>query len=318
MWARTCRWDTAMSRPADPMADPAGGDPGRPRLVTPDLLRSWPLPEPAGSKYSRGQVLVVGGSCTTPGAAMLAAVSSLRMGAGRLTVATAGGIAGQLAVALPECGTLPLPQDEQGCIAGDGAAELLHDEIARTDAVLVGPGLLGGDGTTRLVSAIARMLPDDVPVVLDAAAVTTVRALDHASVEALRGRLVLTPNAREMALLVDVDEVSEDDLAPAVLEVAEQLDAVTACGPWVGADGGLWRISTGDTGLGTSGSGDVLSGAVVGLVGRGASPLQATLWAKHVHAAAGDVLAARWGRVGYLAGEIAPELPLVMRSLGGD
>jgi NAD(P)H-hydrate repair Nnr-like enzyme with NAD(P)H-hydrate dehydratase domain len=62
----------------------------------------------------------------------------------------------------------------------------------------------------------------------------------------------------------------------------------------------------------------VFSGALVGLIARGASPLQATVWAKHVHAAAGDVLAARWGRVGYLASEITPELPLVMRSLGGD
>ena len=70
--------------------------------------------------------------------------------------------------------------------------------------------------------------------------------------------------------------------------------------------------------LGTSGSGDVLAGALVGLVGRGASPIQATLWAAHVHAAAGDVLAARWGRDGYLADEIALELPCVLRSLGGD
>ena len=55
-----------------------------------------------------------------------------------------------------------------------------------------------------------------------------------------------------------------------------------------------------------------------GLIARGAEPLQATAWSKHVHAAAGDVLAARWGRVGYLATEMLPELPLVMRSLGGD
>ena len=74
----------------------------------------------------------------------------------------------------------------------------------------------------------------------------------------------------------------------------------------------------GDTGLGTSGSGDVVAGAVAGLLARGAEPVQATVWAKHVHAAAGDVLAARWGRVGYLATEMLPELPLVLRSLGGD
>jgi ADP-dependent NAD(P)H-hydrate dehydratase len=303
-------------RPDD--AGHGGGSPESPRLVTPDLLRSWPLPEPGGTKYARGQVLVVGGSCTTPGAVLLAGTAALRMGAGRLSVATAEGVAMPLAVALPVSGTLPLPQDEQGAITGERVAAVLEHEIARADAVLVGPGLLGRDATRRLLRAVAGALPDDVPVVLDAAAVTALPDLDRASTAALRGRAVLTPNTHELTPLLGQDEVSEDELAQATLEVAGRLGAVVACGPWVAATGGLWKVSTGDTGLGTSGSGDVLSGALVGLVGRGATPTQATLWAKHVHAAAGDVLAARWGRVGYLADEITPELPLVLRSLGGD
>jgi hydroxyethylthiazole kinase-like uncharacterized protein yjeF len=287
-------------------------------VVTPDLLRSWPLPEPAGTKYARGQVLVVGGSTTTPGGVMLAGEAALRMGAGRLSVATAEAVAVQLAVALPVCGTLPLPQDDQGSITGDGAEALLEDEIARADAVLVGPGLRGGEGAVRLLAAVASTLREDLPVVLDAAAVTALPDLDDASARRLGGRLVLTPNTHELAGLLDGDEVSDDEVARAALEISDSLDAVVACGPWVAADGGLWHVSTGDTGLGTSGSGDVMSGAVAGLVARGASPLQATVWAKHVHAAAGDALAARWGRLGYLASEITPELPLVLRSLRGD
>lgn len=302
-------------RPDD--AGHVGGRPESPSLVTPDLLRSWPLPEPGGTKYARGQVLVVGGSCTTPGAVMLAGTAALRMGAGRLSVATAEGVAVPLAVALPVAGILALPQDEQGVITGERVAVVLDDEIARADAVLVGPGLLGRAATQRLLGVILDMLPDGRPIVLDAGAVTALPELDDASTAALRGRAVLTPNAHELASLIDRDEVSEDDLAEATVGIAERLDVIVACGPWVAADG-LWKVSTGDTGLGTSGSGDVLSGALVGLIGRGASPLQATLWAKHVHASAGDVLAARWGRVGYLADEIAHELPLILRSLGGD
>lgn len=299
-------------------AERGGGVVAAPRLVTPDLLRDWSLPEPTGTKYARGQVLVVGGSCTTPGAVALAGTAALRMGAGRLSVATAEGVATPLAVALPVCGTFPLAQDERGVITGERVAAMLEDEVARADAVLVGPGLLGGPGTERLLRDLIGILPEDLPVVLDAAAVTTLPDLDGGSTAALRGRVVLTPNVRELAPLLDVDEVPEDDVEAATLGVAERLDAVVACGPWVAADGGLWKVPTGDTGLGTSGSGDVLSGALVGLIGRGASPVQATVWAKHVHAAAGDVLAARWGRVGYLADEITRELPLVMRSLGGD
>jgi hydroxyethylthiazole kinase-like uncharacterized protein yjeF len=302
-------------RPDD--AEHVGGSPESPSLVTPDLLRSWPLPEPGGTKYARGQVLVVGGSCTTPGAVMLAGTAALRMGAGRLSVATAEGVAMPVAVALPVSGTLPLPQDEQGVITGERVVAVLEHEIARANAVLVGPGLLGRDATRRLLSAVVNALPGDLPVVLDAAAVTALPGLDRESTAALRGRTVLTPNTHELASLLDQDEMSEDDVAEATLAISGRLGAVVACGPWVAA-GGLWKVSTGDTGLGTSGSGDVLSGALVGLIGRGASPLQATLWAKHVHAAAGDVLAARWGRVGYLADEITRELPLVLRSLGGD
>ena len=286
--------------------------------ITPDLLRSWPLPEASGTKYARGQVLVVGGSCTTPGAAMLAGIAALRMGAGRLTVATAEHVAMQMAVALPECGTIALPQDEDGSITGEGVESLLDGELARADAVLTGPGLRVGEGTVRLVGAIARTVPEDVPVVLDAAALAELRDVDAALVGALGGRLVLTPNAAELAQLVGVSEVPEDELARGTLDVAARFDAVVGCGPWIAAQGNLFKVSTGDTGLGTSGSGDVVAGAVAGLLARGADPLRATAWAKHVHAAAGDALAARWGRVGYLATEMLPELPLVLRSLGGD
>ena len=302
----------------DESPDVEGGTIDSPRVVTPDLLRSWPLPEPTGTKYSRGQVLVVGGTCTTPGSVVLAGTAALRMGAGRLTVATAEGVAVPLAVALPVSGTLPLPQDDDGSITGERAEELLATEISRADAVLLGPGLRAGDGTVRLLGALADVAAKDVPLVLDAAAVSMLPDLDPATVRKLGGRLVLTPHPQELARLLDVDEVAEDDLAQASLRVAEEMDAVVGCGPWIAADGALWQVSTGDTGLGTSGSGDVVAGAVVGLIARGASPVQATVWSKHVHAAAGDVLAARWGRVGYLATEVLPELPLVLRSLGGD
>ncbi|WP_208544183.1 NAD(P)H-hydrate dehydratase [Nocardioides seonyuensis] len=296
----------------------AGGNVDSPHLVTPEVLRSWSLPEPSGSKYSRGQVLVIGGTCTTPGAVMLAGTAALRMGAGRLTIATAEGVATQLAVALPESGTLPLPQDDEGSISGERLEELLEDEVARADAILVGPGLRAGEGVEKLLAAVATAAPKGVPVVLDAAAVTVMPGLEAELGTSLQGHLVLTPNAPELARLLDVDEVKDEHVPPAILRIAEGLDAVVACGPWIASPAGLWKISTGDTGLGTSGSGDVVAGALVGLIARGATALQATVWAKHVHAAAGDVLAARWGRVGYLASEITDELPLVMRSLGGD
>ena len=89
-------------------------EPSVPAVVTPALLRDWPLPAVGSSKYGRGQVLVVGGARGTPGAAMLAALASLRAGAGRLTLGVADSVAVAVAVALPESGVLGLPETATG------------------------------------------------------------------------------------------------------------------------------------------------------------------------------------------------------------
>lgn len=299
-------------------AEVVGGSSTSPRLVTPALLRTWPLPEPDGSKYNRGLALVVGGSCSTPGGAMLAGASALRMGAGRLHVATAEGIAAQVAVAVPECGTTGLPQDDEGAITGVDAGVLLEKELSRADAVLVGPGLSDAEGAARLLQEVVGTLPEGTPVVLDAFAATTLPDVPAQLARQLFGRLLLTPNSGELARLVERDDLAEGDVVDAALTVARRFGAVVGCDSWIVAGGDVWQVTTGDTGLGTSGSGDVVAGAALGLLSRGAGLTQSLVWAKYVHAAAGDVLAARFGRVGYLASEIPPELPLVLGSLRGD
>ena len=296
----------------------AGGTLDDPRLVTPDMLREWPLPSPAGTKYTRGQAVVVGGSCTTPGAVLLAGVSALRMGAGKLHLGVAEGVASHLAVAVPESGVTALRESAKGSVTGEGAGAALQRETSRADGVLIGPGLDDPAGSARLVAEIVPTLGDETRVVLDAFGLTVLPDLDDAVVDALRGRLVATPNVGELEYVLERDELSDDDVPAAVLEAAERFDAVVGCEQWVAADGRLWQVTTGDTGLGTSGSGDVVAGAALGLLSRGAGLAQALVWAKYVHAAAGDNLAMRLGRVGYLARELPDELPLVLRTLRGD
>ena len=298
--------------------DVAGGGTDRPTLITPALLRTWSLPEPSGSKYSRGQVLVVGGSRSTPGGVLLAGTSALRMGAGRLSIGAAEGIAPHIAVALPECGTTSLPEDADGAVTGKRVADLLRREIERSDAILVGPGLTDAQGSGELLAEVLSVLPDDVPVVLDAFGLTVLPQLTVAQQETLRGRVVLTPNTGELRRIVEWDEIPDDRVVDAALEAAQRYGAVVGCDTWVAWDGRVWQVTTGDTGLGTSGSGDVVAGATVGLLSRGAGLAQALVWAKCVHAAAGDALAMRYGRIGFLASELPPQLPLVLRSLRGD
>lgn len=291
----------------------SGGD-ARAHPVTPALLRAWPLPEPGaeGDKDARGAVLVVGGARGTPGAAMLTGLAALRVGAGRLTLAVGASVATAVAVAVPECGTVPLAEDDEGRLDGSG---MLADELERSAVVCLGPGLTGADATRTLLRTLLPQVGGDCAVVLDAFALGVLP--DVADLVApLAGRLVLTPNAAEGARLLGDDR--RRPAPPGALCLADRYGAaVTWHGTLADADGRTWESSTGTSGLATSGSGDVLAGAVAGLLARGATPAQAACWGTHAHGAAGDRLAARVAARGYLARELLDELPAVLTELEG-
>lgn len=294
-------------------------------VLTPAFLRGWPLPERTGSKDERGGVLVVGGAAATPGAAMLTGLAALRAGAGRLTLAVAASVAGTVAVAVPESGVLALPESG-GRLTGELPADAA-DELERTDAVVLGPGLDDPDSATALVEAVAAALDPTTPVLLDAFALGVLPHVSRDARERLRGRLVLTPNHAEAERLLEGDEGSqdgpedeagdgEDSTAATAHRIARRYDAVVALSGVVAEpQGRIWTSAGGASGLGTSGSGDVLAGAVGGLLA-GRVPLdQAACWGVALHTTAGDRLAAAVGPLGFLARELVDEIPKVLVEL---
>ena len=304
----------------------ARADASGPTLVTPSLLRGWPLPAPGQDKYSRGSVLVVGGARATPGAALLAGTAALRAGAGKLTLAVAESVSVHLGVAMPECGSIGLPETAAGSVKPE--LDRISPYLDKADAILVGPGLDDPDLANELLEAMLSReggagsgsqgdagSGEGPAVVLDAYALGALVPLED-QLGPWRGRLILTPNPTEAAVLLgrDVNDL-EKDLA----EISARFGAVVSCQGLITQPPGLnpdepelWKITTGYGGLGTSGSGDVLAGAIAGFRARGTTGAQAACWGTHLHAAAGDRLASRLGPLGFLARELADELPALM------
>lgn len=272
-----------------------------------------PLPAHRGEvdKDARGRVLAIGGCAEMPGALLLAGVAALRAGAGKLQLGTSASVAPMLALAIPESLVIALPESEGAICAS--AHERLDARIANADVLLLGPGLAACKETDKLARAILAAAHAPQQLVLDAAVLATLEA--SRSQLLARGQCtVLTPHAGEMATMlgIDVAEVQADP-AGAAHRAAERFGAIVALkgsNTFVAApDGRLFRYGGGGVGLATSGSGDTLAGIVAGLIARGASPLEGTIWAVYVHGEAGKRLARRIGRVGFLARELLAEVP---------
>jgi hydroxyethylthiazole kinase-like uncharacterized protein yjeF len=291
------------------------------REVTLDYLRENPLPQPdeAGDKEGRGRVLVIGGSLEVPGAALLAGTAALRAGCGKLQIATCRSIAPHLGLALPEALVAGLPETAGGGIDPACAPDLAA-RAARCNAVLLGPGMMDEDAVAALVGELLVAVQGPAFVV-DAGALTGLRDRP----EVLRnhaGRLVLTPHAGEMAAYLGITkaEVADDPVAAARQAAASAQCVVAmkgACTYIVSPQGEAWSSRHGNVGLATSGSGDTLAGIIAGLLARGVTPVQATIWGVYLHAEAGNRLSRSRGTLGFLARELLAEVPAIMADMAG-
>jgi ADP-dependent NAD(P)H-hydrate dehydratase / NAD(P)H-hydrate epimerase len=285
-----------------------------------DAAAAWPPRKPASHKGDFGHVLVVAGSVGKTGAAVLSAMGALRSGAGLVTVAIPESALAPVAAARPELMTEPLPAAGRGFAAS--ALERALELAQARDAVVLGPGL----GQAAETQAFARALVARCasPLVLDADGLNAFAASAEGGPAAelpwRTAPTVLTPHPGEMARLAGG---STRDVQSRRLESARALAARSGAvvvlkgqrSVIAAPDGRAAVNRTGNPGMATGGTGDVLAGIIGALLARGCDAWTAAIAATCVHGLAGDRAAARLGQESLLAGDLVAALPEALRAL---
>lgn len=282
-----------------------------------DVAALVPVRDLETHKRATGVVLVVGGSRLMTGAVCLVAAAAYRVGAGLVQVAVPGSILPVVQSLVREATFLPLPETPEGTVAPE-ATEVLAERLAAADALALGPGMTTHEVTAAWIRSTVAASP--VPVVLDADGLNafTGRAPELA---ARRAELVLTPHAGEFARLVGASarEIAADRLGHVRALAAEAKATVLLKGTrtLIATPDGHARVNpTGGPYLATGGTGDVLTGAIAGLLARGLAPVDAASVAAFVHGRAGALAAERTGE-GTTAVDVLEHLAEALRGIRG-
>lgn len=272
------------------------------------VLSLLPDRDPWSHKGNFGKLLLLCGSRGFTGAACLAARGALRTGAGLVFLGVPESIYAIEAVKLDEPVVFPL-RDSDGMLGADAVPEI-RERFSGMDAVLIGPGLGRSEGTLAVLTAVLRDFRG--PVVVDADGINLLAR--HKDL--LRGRTgttILTPHDGEFARL---GGVIGEDRAVAAGTIASELGCIVLLKGHrtVITDGkACYCNPTGNPGMAVGGSGDVLAGIIVSLLGQGLQPLEAAAAAAWLHGAAGDICARERGQYGMLPSDLVEVLPRLMK-----
>lgn len=277
-------------------------------LTHSDVMKILPDRDPWGHKGTFGKILLLCGSRGFTGAAYFAAMGALRSGAGLVYLGVPESIYAIEAVKLNEPVVFPLP-DRDGKLCAEAIPEILN-RLPHMDAVLVGCGLGQSVDTLAVVKAVLEHA--ECPVVLDADGINVLSA--HKDI--LRGRnrsTILTPHDGEFARLGGC--IGQDRMG-AAKEMANDLGCIVLLKGHETCitDGTVDYLNkTGNPGMAVGGSGDVLAGIIVSLIGQGLAPLEAAASGAWLHGAAGDLCADEIGQYGMLPTDMLAALPRLLK-----
>lgn len=273
------------------------------------MSRLIPMRLSSANKGSCGRVSIIAGSKGMTGAAALSALGALRSGAGLVTALTPSSEQPILAVKLTEAMTVPLPH-ENGVISA-AAADTVLESIQNADAVVFGPGLGKGRGILPLLERIITEFTKTL--IIDADGINALSA----NIDILNRKkcsVILTPHPGEMSRLsgLSISEIQSARIKTAE-DFADRFDVTVALkgeGTVVAARGGKTAVNpSGNCGMATGGTGDVLSGVVAALAAQGCTPYNSAVLGVYLHGLAGDIAAAEKGVHGLIASDLCGALP---------
>jgi NAD(P)H-hydrate epimerase len=288
------------------------------RLATPLAMAGCvPVRDPRAHKTSVGRVLVVGGSPGLTGAVALAARGAMRAGAGYVRCAVPAGLADLVAIKLTEAMPLACPETVDRTLAA-AAHPRVMELAASADVLALGSGMSRDPESAGLARRLVHESP--CPVVADADALNALAADPDSLARPGRAPRILTPHVGEMARLTGL---GADEIESARIDVARRYAERWRCvlvlkgAPTVIAtpEGDATVNPTGNPGLATAGSGDVLTGVIAALVAQRLAPADAAVLGAYVHGLAGDLAAAERGALGMVAGDVAEMLPQALLAL---
>ena len=282
--------------------------------MTPERIETVPTlpPRPRDSNKGRfGSVLVVAGSRGMAGAAALCGAAALRSGAGLVRIATPAEVQPTVASFEPSYMTYPLPCDENGLIQLTTAQPILERLIKTASVIAVGPGLGQSDDIRQLVRFL--ITAAGKPLVIDADGLNALAGQTDL-LSKLSHPVIVTPHPGEFARLsgASIAEVQSDRIARAtrMAALSESLVVVLKGAETVVAGGGRYYTNTtGNPGMATGGTGDVLTGVIAALLAQKLSPFDAAQIGVFIHGLAGDIARDQNGEIGMIAGDLVDALP---------
>ncbi|MCL4458062.1 MAG: NAD(P)H-hydrate dehydratase [Nitrospirae bacterium] len=282
---------------------------------------------PPRPRYSHkgdyGHVLVIAGSRGKTGAALMTARACLRSGAGLVTLAVPESLMDVFQGMVIEEMTLPLADDGSGMLSYKAIDQILAFAAQKADVIAIGPGIGVSDGTAKIVKELVQK--STLPMVIDADGINAISVAIGNRQEAIgilkkaKSPIILTPHAGEMARLLkqkpeeaQQKQIEKDRIKTAIAFSKETGTYLVFKGvPTIVAepDGNAFINTTGNSGMATAGSGDVLTGVIASLLGQGLDPINASVAGVYLHGLAGDLAAGRMGEHSMIASDIINFLP---------